>query len=60
MNPTINFFQSYIYEIEYMTNQTIISKLIISPVKLSEGNIIDIDVSEFVENDETLEGVLGY
>ena len=47
MNPTINFFQSYIYEIEYMTNQTIISKLIISPVKLSEGNIIDIDVSEF-------------
>ena len=47
MNPTINIFQSYIYEIEYMTNQTIISKLIISPVKLSEGNIIDIDVSEF-------------
>ena len=47
MNPTINIFQSYIYEIEYMTNQTIISKLIISPVKLSEGNIIDVDVSEF-------------
>ena len=47
MNPTINIFQSYIYEIEYMTNQATISKLIISPVKLSEGNIIDIDVSEF-------------
>lgn len=47
MNPTINIFQSYIYEVEYITNQTVVSKLIISPVKLSEGNIIDIDVSEF-------------
>ena len=47
MNPTINIFQSYIYEIEYMTNQATISKIIISPVKLSEGNIIDVDVSEF-------------
>lgn len=49
MNPTVNIFQSYIYEIEYETGQTntIISKLIISPVKLYEGNIIDIDVSEF-------------
>lgn len=37
----------YIYEVEYETHQTTISKLIISPVKLSEGNIIDIDVSEF-------------
>ena len=47
MNPTVNIFQSYIYEVEYETHQTTISKLIISPVKLSEGNIIDIDVSEF-------------
>lgn len=47
MNPTINIFQSYIYEIEYMTNQATISKIIISPIKLSEGNIIDVDVSEF-------------
>ncbi len=47
MNPTINIFQSYIYEVEYETNQAAITKLIISPVKLSEGNTIDIDVSEF-------------
>lgn len=47
MNPTINIFQSYIYEVEYETNQTTITKLIISPIKLSEGNLIDIDISEF-------------
>lgn len=47
MNPTINIFQSYIYEIEYMRNQTTISKLIIAPIRLSKGDIIDIDVSEF-------------
>ncbi len=47
MNPTINIFQSYIYEVEYETNQATITKLIISPVKLSEGDIIDIDISEF-------------
>lgn len=47
MNPTINIFQSYIYEVEYETNQATVTKLIISPVKLSEGNIIDIDISEF-------------
>lgn len=47
MNPTINIFQSYIYEVEYETLQATITKLIISPVKLSEGNVIDIDISEF-------------
>lgn len=47
MNPTINIFQSYIYEVEYETLQVTITKLIISPVKLSEGNVIDIDISEF-------------
>lgn len=47
MNPTINIFQSYIYEVEYETDQAMITKLIISPVKLSEGNVIDIDISEF-------------
>lgn len=47
INPTVNIFQSYIYEVEYEVHQTTILKLIISPVKLSEGNIIDIDVSEF-------------
>ena len=47
MNPTINIFQSYVYEVEYDSNQATITKLIISPVKLYEGNIIDIDVSEF-------------
>lgn len=47
MNPTINIFQSYIYEVEYETSQSLISKLIISPIKLSEGNFVDIDISEF-------------
>lgn len=47
MNPTINIFQSYIYEVEYETEQAMITKLIISPEKLSEGNVIDIDISEF-------------
>ena len=47
MNPTINIFQSYIYEVEYEENGTAITKLIISPIKLFEGNLIDIDVSEF-------------
>lgn len=30
-----------------MRNQTTISKLIIAPIRLSKGDIIDIDVSEF-------------
>lgn len=47
MNPTINIFQSYIYEVEYDISQETITKLIISPKKLSEGNIVDIDISEF-------------
>ena len=47
MNPTINIFQSYIYEIEYETGQASISQLIISPERLSEGNIVDINISEF-------------
>lgn len=47
MNPTINIFQSYIYEVEYDTSQATITKLIISPKKLSEGNVVDIDISEF-------------
>lgn len=47
MNPTINIFRSFIYEVEYETSQATITKLIISPVKLSEGNVIDIDISEF-------------
>ena len=51
MNPTVNIFQSYIYEVEYETHQTTISKLIISPVKLSEGNIIDIDATIICERD---------
>ena len=47
INPTINIFQSYIYEIEYENDQTSITKLIISPKKLSEGDVIDINISEF-------------
>lgn len=47
MNPTINIFQSYIYEVEYKVGQTTITKLIISPKKLSEGNTVEIDISEF-------------
>ncbi len=47
MNPTINIFQSYIYEIEYDMQESTITKLIISREKLSEGNIIEINVSEF-------------
>lgn len=47
MNPTINIFRSYIYEVEYETGQTVITKLLISPQKIAEGNIVDIDISEF-------------
>lgn len=47
MNPTINIFQSYIYEVEYEDGQTTIEKLIISREKLSEGNTVEIDISEF-------------
>ena len=47
MNPTINIFQSYIYEVEYEIDQAKITKLIISPEKLSEGNIIEVYISEF-------------
>lgn len=47
MNPTINIFRSFIYEVEYITNQSTITKLVVSPVRLSEGNIVDIDISEF-------------
>lgn len=49
MNPTINIFQSYIYEIEYENEngKGTITKLIISSEKLSDGETIDIDISEF-------------
>lgn len=47
INPTINIFQSYIYEVEYEDNKSTISKLVISKEKLKEGAIVDIDVSEF-------------
>ena len=47
MNPTINIFQSYIYEVEYDNGHTTMQKIIISPVKLYEGNKIEIDISEF-------------
>lgn len=47
INPTINIFQSYIYEVEYDDNKTVLTKLIISPDKLYEGAEIDVDISEF-------------
>lgn len=47
MNPTINIFQSYIYEVEYNIGQAAITRLIISSEKLLEGDTIDIDISEF-------------
>lgn len=47
MNPTINIFQSYIYQIEYDNGQGLITSLIISPVKIYEGDSVSIYISEF-------------
>ena len=47
MNPTINIFNSYIYEANYEMHGTVFNKLIISHKKLSDDMIIDIDISEF-------------
>lgn len=47
INPTINIFRSYIYEVEYDHGSTTESKLIISKEKLKDGEIIEIDISEF-------------
>lgn len=47
MNPTINIFRSFIYEVEYETNDSTLTKLIISPERIMEGNVVDIDISEF-------------
>lgn len=47
INPTINIFQSFIYEIEYDDDRTTFTKLVISRDRLFEGEEIDVDVSEF-------------
>jgi len=47
INPTINIFRSYIYEVEYNHGSTTENKLIISKEKLKDGEIIEIDISEF-------------
>lgn len=47
MNPTINIFRSFIYEVEYETDESTLTKLIISPERITEGNMVDIDISEF-------------
>ncbi len=44
MNPTINIFQSMIYEVETESGD---KKLIISKLKLKHGETIEIDVSDF-------------
>lgn len=46
MNPTINIFRSYIYEVEYEDNDKTFTKLIISPQKIYEGNIVDVIISD--------------
>lgn len=47
MNPTINIFRSYIYEVEYSYKDQIERKLIISKEKVKINEIIDIELSEF-------------
>lgn len=47
MNPTINIFKSYIYEIEYTYKESKERKLIISKEKVNVDEVIDIEISEF-------------
>ena len=47
INPTINIFKSYIYEVEYKQGEEIISKLIISKEKIDKKDTIELEVSEF-------------
>ncbi len=47
MNPTINIFRSYIYEVEYSYKDQIERKLIISKEKVKINEIIDIEISDF-------------
>ena len=47
INPTINIFRSFIYEVEYSSGKEKIGKLLISKDKLKTNQIVDIEVSEF-------------
>ena len=47
INPTINIFRSYIYEIEYADGKEMVGKLVIAKEKLKIKEIIEIEVSEF-------------
>lgn len=47
INPTINIFRSFIYEVEYTSEKERLGKLLISRDKLKTGQIVDIEVSEF-------------
>lgn len=47
INPTINIFRSFIYEVEYTSGKEKIGKLLISKDKLTTGKIVEIEVSEF-------------
>ncbi len=47
MNPTINIFLSYIYEVEYDEYSSTSSKLIISSERLSNDDVIEMYASEF-------------
>lgn len=47
INPTINIFRSFIYEVEYSSEKEKIGKLLISKDKLKTNQIVDIEVSEF-------------
>lgn len=47
INPTINIFRSFIYEVEYSSGKEKIGKLLISKDKLKINQIVDIEVSEF-------------
>lgn len=44
MNPTINIFQSFIYEIEIESGE---KKLVISKHKIDVGSVVEVDVSDF-------------
>jgi hypothetical protein len=47
MNPTLNIFQSYIFECYYKKGEEMKSVLLISHRKIQPGEIIDVSVSQF-------------
>lgn len=47
INPTVNMFKSYIYEVEYKNKDNLETKTIISNKKIKPDDTIDIELSQF-------------